>query len=488
MFVGDISQEWRIRVREELARVVAFYSDRYDIVVPQFTMYFANDLEPITMLYQELHDREAPFVQGFRGGWVASTRDSALEAFVASGSASGLSELLSHEYYHMMQHHVLRTLADGPRSSTAWLIEGTASYGETLYVTRGSHKQAEFLWRWEPFARAHTALTSVMRNEVPFKELALEGVINALLAPHYYDFAAAAVAWLVGNSGRDLADVEYWRLLAKTDDSESAFAAAFGIASDDFVEAFESDRTTFADRLPQIGGLVVDLAGVPLAGVHIAVSPRWGGASAYGTSGEDGTFAITVLPEWEYLIRLGRVVGGSQFTSVFYGLNVDPRTGDVNRCGHTFIAVGPESPGDLVIKVLPELLERPDEPRCNEGVPGYYKVAMRFFGPDGEAIREPIVEAAIFPAEWLSENRGGGRFAGVGVDGIASRIVAEGSYGVQIYYSSGTSSWPIGWYGGESGFTTDRREATVFEVNGADVTDIEIHFRDNPADLVTSRP
>ena len=116
-------------------------------------------------------------------------------------------------------------------------------------------------------------------NEVPFKELALEGVINALLAPHYYDFAAAAVAWLVGNSGRDLADLEYWRLLAKTDDSESAFAAAFGIASDDFVEAFESDRTTFADRLPQIGGLVVDLAGVPLAGVHIAVSPGWGAPS-----------------------------------------------------------------------------------------------------------------------------------------------------------------------------------------------------------------
>ena len=212
-----------------------------------------------------------------------------------------------------------------------------------------------------------------------------------------------------------------------------------------------------------------------------------GGAIALGTSGEDGTFAITVLPEWEYLIRLGRVVGGSQFTSVFYGPNVDPRTGVVNRCESTFIAVGPESPGDLVIKVLPELLERPDQPPCNEGVPGYYKVAMRFFGPDGEAIREPIVEAAIFPAEWLSENRSGGRFAGVGVDGIASRIVAEGSYGVEIYYSSGTFSWPIGWYGGESGFTTDRREATVFEVNGADVTDIEIHFRDNPADLVTSR-
>ena len=175
MFVGDISQEWRIRVREELARVVAFYSDRYDIVVPQFTMYFANDLEPIVSLYQELHGREAPLVQGFRGGWVASTRDSALEAFVASGSASGLSELLSHEYYHVMQHHVLRTLADGPRSSTAWLIEGTASYGETLYVTRGSHRQAEFLWRWEPFARAHTALTSVMRTRFPSRNSLSKG-------------------------------------------------------------------------------------------------------------------------------------------------------------------------------------------------------------------------------------------------------------------------------------------------------------------------
>ena len=258
-------------------------------------------------------------------------------------------------------------LRDGPRSSPAWLIEGTASYGETLYVTRGSHKQAEFLWRWEPFARAHTALTSVMRNEAPFKELALGGVIKHFSRPT--TTISRPRRYLVENSGRDLADLEYWRLLAKTDDSESAFAAAFGIASDDFVEA-ESDRTTFADRLPQIGGLVVDLAGVPLGST--SQSPPDGGAPPRTEPPADRHHGASRV----YLIR-GRVVG--VLNSQRSGLNAEDR-----RCeSRAHVPVGPESPGDLVIKA-PELLERPDEPRCNEGVPGYYKVAMRFFGPDGE--------------------------------------------------------------------------------------------------------
>lgn len=483
MLVGDISQEWRIRVREELARVVAFYSDRYDIVVPQFTMYFANDLEPVATLYRELHGREAPLVAGFHGGWVEGARDAALEAFVASNSASTLPDLLAHEYYHLMQYHVLRTHADGTRSSPAWLIEGTAKYGETLYVTRQSREQAEFLWQWEPLARAETAFTSVIQNEVPFPELAIEGVINASLAPYYYEFAAAAVAWLVDASGHDLADLEYWRLLAETNDSERAFAAAFGIATDDFIEAFESERATRARGLSQIGGRVVDLDGVPLAGVHVSAKPKWRGASAHGVSGEDGTFALAVLPEWEYLVRLGRAVGGPQFVSVFYGLEVDPGSGVANVCELIPLPVSAEGVANLVIKVRPDLLTRRDQPPCHEGVPGYYRVAIKFFGPDGEAIREPIVGAAIFPAEWLSGNRFGGAFAGVGEDGIASRILAEGSYAVGIYHRSGTSARPIGWYGGERGFTTDWREATVVEVSGADVTDIEIHLPENPADL-----
>ena len=484
MFVGDVSDEWRSRVREEMGRVVAFYAGRYDLVVPEFTLYFSTELEPVAARYHKLHGRDSPLRPGFGGGWVAGDRGEPLEAFVTTNSrGSLLGKILPHEYYHLMQYHVLRTHADGGRVSPAWLIEGTARYGEVLYQEQYAGADAEFLWRWEPLARSERPFTYVMRNESPFSELSLGGVINASLESHLYTFAASAVGWLVANSGREVADLEYWRALAETDDSDNAFASAFGITVDDFVEAFEAYRADVAQDQPRIGGLIVDFEGVPLAGVHIGVSPKSEGALAAGISGEDGRFAITVLPEWVYFLTLGRVVGGSQFAGVFYGLSVDPRTGYANICAYGALPVGQESVEDLVLKVQPELLSRPDEPACNEGVPGYHKLAMRFFGPDGESIRGREVYGVVTPAERLRGGVQGGWAAGIGPDGVASRIVAEGSYAVHVFLQSGDRSWAIGWYGGETGFTTSRDQATVIEVTGADVTDIEIHLPADPADL-----
>ena len=65
-----MSEERKELVRTELERVVGFYADRYDTVVPEFTLYFSLDLEPVAALFKERHGVDASLAPGFGGGWV----------------------------------------------------------------------------------------------------------------------------------------------------------------------------------------------------------------------------------------------------------------------------------------------------------------------------------------------------------------------------------------------------------------------------------
>ena len=337
----------------------------------------------------------------------------------------------------------------------------------------------EYLWRWEPLARSERPFETVFRNEEPFRELGLGGVVNAALEPYLYGFAASGVAWLVAHSGNDRADLEYWRLLAETDDWESAFASSFGITPDDFLAAFEADRSATVRAQPQIRGRVVDLEGAPLAGVHIGVSPQWRGALAVTTSGEDGAFAVKVLPEWSYRISLGRVAGGSRFAGVFYGYSFDPETGHVNGCGgDPFLEVGRESVENLVIPVRPDLLTRPDDPPCNEGLPGHHVISGVITGPDGER----ILGGSVGVCAVNSDDRNCSRTS---MDGTFRVVVRNGPTALEInreYRPGEGISAPIGWYA-EGGMVRDERDLTRIRVDGAGVAGIEIRLPAAPGDI-----
>ena len=103
-------------------------------------------------------------------------------------------------------------------------------------------------------------------------------------------------------------------------------------------------------------------------------------------------------------------------------------------------------------------------------------------GPDGEG-RESIGLTLLGASPWIAEPGQGGTFG---------LYVFNGMYTIKLYADVGsrrdvvvaTPPRHIGWYG-EGGFTTDRAQATVIEVDGADVTGIEIRLPANPADLPT---
>ena len=103
-------------------------------------------------------------------------------------------------------------------------------------------------------------------------------------------------------------------------------------------------------------------------------------------------------------------------------------------------------------------------------------------GPDGEGLHG-IGLTLLGNSVWIAEPNQAGSFG---------LHVFNGTYTIKLYADVGsrrdvagaTAPRHIGWYG-EGGFTTDRDQATVIEVDGDDVTGIEIHLPANPADLPT---
>ncbi len=81
-----------------------------------------------------------------------------------------------------------------------------------------------------------------------------------------------------------------------------------------------------------------------------------------------------------------------------------------------------------------------------------------------------------------SENN---RFTATFADGRFDIVVSDGAFTIGIYVLEARAWRHIGWHGGETGFTTDREQARVIEVDGADVTGLEIRLPANPADLPT---
>ena len=481
MFLGDVSEERQAEIRRAVEDVMSFFFDRYGVVVPEFTLYASPDRETAAAHYTELTGREPPlFNQGWEGGFVAEGREGRedeLLAFLAgwwvtTGDVE-LRDVLAHEYLHLIQFSILRS-AGVSRYSPEWLTEGTAEYNEELYSEHYTGSETNKTQRLTP-----------LRNAGAFRDIADNFNIG------WYGIAGLAIDWLVTHSGNRDASLEYWRLLADNPDWSNAFESAFSITVEDFFEAFEEHRTELASDAPHIRGVVLDPDGNTLGGVHIIASaPGNAGPRSSTETAGDGTFELLV-PEGSYFVKLGRVltaVPGRPYGGTFFDLFYSPETGYANTCGPlTDIVVDASGVAGLEIRVLPALLETMDTPPCNEGVPGHYVIESTVFGPDGEPVpgewgRINGVHVSVHPIPARGFVQGP---TGIGPDGKGRVAVPDGRYALEIteYYFRQPRRH-LGWYG-EGGFTTDRAQATVIEVDGADVTGIEIRLPANPADLPT---
>ena len=94
---------------------------------------------------------------------------------------------------------------------------------------------------------------------------------------------------------------------------------------------------------------------------------------------------------------------------------------------------------------------------------------------------EPLGRVGVWLWAGSTENS---EFIGTFPDGTFSIVALDGTFTIKVYVLEAGAWRHIGWYG-KGGFTTDRDQATVIELDGADVTGIEIRLPADPADLPT---
>ena len=236
VFEGDVPAETQSALRKEMARVLAFYTERYGIETPEFFVLVDPELDIVAAANAEQI-------------WIGrhAIDDPLRESVYA------------HEYFHVLQHH-LSQQAPSTGDSPLWLTEGSAAYAEDMY--RGERQG----WSANR-VRANWWRVSLRYPE----ELSALEPRSALGAFAYaYDLGPLAVDWLVrraaaddGNfhfdplppDGPELqgeydAHLQYYRLRQSADTWQEAFEGAFGITVDDFYKAFAEYRAKLgASRL-----------------------------------------------------------------------------------------------------------------------------------------------------------------------------------------------------------------------------------------------
>ena len=233
-FEAPLHPETESALRGEVAGVLAFFYENYG-------------LEPVDLLVTAVRDLSTG-----ANAWVGE--------ITVGGQVYNLPEPdfpIAHEYFHVLQFH----WAQGPANFFElpnWLIEGTAVYAEDVY-----HRE-RLGWTGGGI-RAHwwQRATGSSVESLPLGHWVFDHGWQGDEAVYVgYYVGALATDWLVRRAaalstgtpfapleppemvaGPDHnAHLEFFRLLPASASWEEAFEAAFGIAVDDFYEAFEEYR------------------------------------------------------------------------------------------------------------------------------------------------------------------------------------------------------------------------------------------------------
>ncbi len=247
-FSADEQSRWRRWVEEEFAITATYFARRYGLTAPGLRMLVLNP---------ELGTGQGRYASGtiYLTPW-----------FVKA---------IAHEYVHALQD-VLSGGARAPR----WMMEGVAVYFEGLY------DDATGWWGMDDRLRADQRNASGVRGSLRDIETGIRTSDNEA-----YSLGHLAVRRLVELAG-DAALWDFHGRLSGGVSWETAFEEAFGVAVDDFYEAFATYRAEVAPALPHIQGVVRGPDGERAAGVGVWALTLDTGTRKLDRTREDGTYSV----------------------------------------------------------------------------------------------------------------------------------------------------------------------------------------------------
>ena len=451
MFVGQVPPEVRAAYREAMGDVVAHYADRYAAQVPEFGFYVGADLDAMHAVFTELRGGNP---EGFRrGGVVLPAPDSTRVMLIADPSVNTSrvnSVLLAHEYLHILQGDLSNQDA---KETPVWIREGQAVYASKVYD--GGYP----VYRDEAVVRGAN-YGGRLRD--------LEDAGSDDNRRYGYPLGALAAEWLTERAGeRSLTD--YWRLLKEHATWEGAFASAFGMTVGEFHEAFDKHHNELVSHLliGQARGIVRGPGSGPLQGVGVGGGNRGTNTLWFAQTRQDGTFDSKVLPHVGKIRVYAREANGAWRHVGWYGRDGGFTT-DVGQA--TALEVEDGDVVDIQIRLPADPADLPEA-----RIPA---VRGTVLGPGGE----PAARIGLWLWGGSTDNS---KFVGNSPDGTFEIPHQNGTFTLRIYTLEEGVWRHFGWYGGETGFTADFAQATEIEVDGANVTGIEIRLAADPADLPT---
>ena len=236
-FTSDMSVERQAAIRGDMASVLAFFAERYGIEPPQFLVRVVPNL-----------------------GVYASANGLRIALSARAVESPEIRTTLAHEYVHVLQGPLGRL---GP---PAWMTEGAATYGGSLYQRERRQVTGEtFRWRWWLGSRAVTdPLAGIERIRLFYVDGWPEYSLGALAMEWLEGYAVATDSGEAGFAPQEpgWADsftdagtyIRFYQLLPSSRSWQEAFEKAFGITADDFYEAFEEYRSALDATFTASGG------------------------------------------------------------------------------------------------------------------------------------------------------------------------------------------------------------------------------------------
>ena len=238
-FIGAVPAATQAAVRAELRSLTAFFRDRLGAPPVDYTIYIGADAQALSDIHQRVFGSDLPERFCYR------TDDKAVVIIIGPDCYTTPPYDLDHRHFEVVirrlaPHTSLPPMPNGYWRGPVWLYRAGQEYVGAAY--RDSQGREELT----AVALAETSRAAQITD--PLKTLDTWERFHEV---GYWEAAGVgflAVQWLVERAG-ERAILDYYRQLPRSGSWEQAFERAFGIAVDDFHEAFEAHRAEVAPLL-----------------------------------------------------------------------------------------------------------------------------------------------------------------------------------------------------------------------------------------------
>ncbi len=316
VFAGDIPDEHRVVLQEEMERVRGYFSAGYGAEATGFTA-MVGTFEAMAPAYQDLTGEDLLARQASRGwvrGWIATSKAGGAVLVLVynpyeANPVTIPETTIIHEYFHILQGQHASGIAELPSGEMAyggidkgpeWMVEGLASYADYAYSQTRPGRRAFLEDRYTPYwDLAQQRLTEPDSLGDLAEELrAIEDDSVFRGVEHSYPLSFLGALFLVEEASKNEGGyVDFWRFLHDRPDWRHAFEDAFGLTTEEFYAAFGEWIDT---RIPDLAsvryklqlrwdGPTITGQGVPLVKLE---NSAWVTTSLTTSSDPDGVFYV----------------------------------------------------------------------------------------------------------------------------------------------------------------------------------------------------